>query len=166
MRPNRNLENKMKQSPQLNVLSRHFRMLAVAGLFASSGLALGAGWAVSLSGAQQAPPNTSSAKGSGEISVAPDGAVSGSITVTGMSPIAAHIHDGAPGKNGPVIVKLDRTDTGFTVPGGARLSAEQVANFKAGNTYINVHSEAFPPGEIRGQLTPPAMSAPRPSSAY
>lgn len=156
----------MKPLPQFNILSRHFLMLTAAGLLASSGLAFGAGWTVNLSGTQEVPPNTSSAKGSGEISVAPDGAVSGSITVTGMTPTAAHIHDGAPGKNGPVIVKLDKTDTGFAVPGGAKLSADQLTNFKAGNTYINVHSEAFPPGEIRGQLTPPTTSAPRSSSAY
>lgn len=156
----------MKQSPQFNTRLRHFLALTLAGLLATSGSAFGAGWAVNLSGAQEVPPNTSSAKGSGEISLAPDGVVSGSVTVTGMTSTAAHIHDGAPGKNGPVIVKLDKTDTGFAVPGGAKLSAEQVTNFKAGNTYINVHSEAFPPGEIRGQLTPPAMSAPRSSSPY
>lgn len=64
------------------------------------------------------------------------------------------------------MVKLDKTDTGFTVPGGTKLSDDQMSNLKAGNVYINVHSEAFPPGEIRGQLSPPAMSAPRSSSGY
>jgi len=156
----------MKQLLPYNILSRYFRALTISGLLASSGLAFGAGWTVNLSGAQEVPPNTSSAKGSGEISLAPDGALSGSITVSGMNPTAAHIHDGATGKNGPVIVKLDKTDNGFAVPAGTKLSAEQLANLGAGNTYVNVHSEAFPPGEIRGQLSPPAMSAPRSSSGY
>lgn len=149
----------MKQTPQINILSRYFRALTIGGLLAGSGLAFAAGWPVSLSGAQEVPPNSSAAKGSGEISVAPDGALSGSIVVSGMSPTSAHIHDGATGKNGPVIVKLDKTDNGFAVPAGTRLSAEQLANVKAGNTYINVHSEAFPPGEIRGQLSPPRSSS-------
>lgn len=129
--------------------------LLMASLLAVSGVASAAGWAVNLSGAQEVPPNNSAAKGSGQVTVMPDGTVSGTITVTGMTPTAAHIHDGAIGKNGPVIVKLERTETGFAVPAGTRLSEAQLAGFNAGNTYINVHSEAFPPGEIRGQLTPP-----------
>lgn len=148
----------MKHLPEINILSRHFVALTVAGLLSSSGAAFGAGWTVNLSGSQEVPPNASSAKGSGEISVAPDGAISGSVKVTGMTSTAAHIHDGAPNKNGPVIVKLDKTDTGFTVPGGTKLSDDQMSNLKAGNLYINVHSEAFPPGEIRGQLSPARSS--------
>lgn len=145
-----------------NVLSvmrpvRPLYSLVLVGILGLAAPAFGAGWPVSLSGAQEVPPNNSPGKGSGEISVMPDGMVSGSITVSGMTPTAAHIHDGASGANGPVIIKLDRTDKGFAVPAGAKFSGEQLARFKAGNTYINVHSEAFPPGEIRGQLTPPAM---------
>lgn len=130
--------------------------LTLIGLLAFAIPAFGAGWAVSLSGAQEVPPNNSGAKGSGEIAVMPDGMVSGSITVSGMTPTAAHIHDGASTVNGPVIIKLDRTANGFAVPAGAKFTDEQLAKFKAGNTYVNVHSEAFPPGEIRGQLKPPA----------
>lgn len=155
----------MNQAPQFKLFSRQLLSLAIAGLLASAGPAFAAGWAVSLSGAQEVPPNTSAAKGSGEISVAPNGAITGSITVSGMTPTAAHIHDGASGKNGPVLIKLEKTGTGFAVPAEAKFTEAQMANFKAGNTYINVHSEAYPPGEIRGQLTPPAMSAPR-SSGY
>ena len=141
-------------------LFRHCRRLALAGLLAWAGAALAAGVAVNLSGTQEVPPNSSPGKGSGQITVAPDGAVSGSITVRGMTPTVAHIHDGASGQNGPVIVKLDKTEGGFAVPAGTRLNEAQLARFNAGATYINVHSEAFPPGEIRGQLTPaPARPA-------
>lgn len=133
---------------------RRLISLATLGLLACSSV-WAAGWDVSLSGAQEVPPTGSAAKGSGQITVAPDGAISGAIIVTGMTPTAAHIHDGAAGKNGPVIVKLERTENGFTVPAGAKFTEAQLAAFKAGGTYINVHSEAFPPGEIRGQLAPP-----------
>ena len=141
---------------------RQLLSLTLIGLLAFAVPAFGAGWAVSLSGAQEVPPNNSGAKGSGEIAVMPDGMLSGSITVSGMTSTAAHIHDGAIGVNGPVIVKLDKTANGFAVPAGAKFTDEQLAKFKAGNTYVNVHSDAFPPGEIRGQLTPPAM----PKSSY
>jgi len=140
--------------------TRQLLSLTLIGLLAFSVPAFGAGWAVTLSGTQEVPPNNSGAKGSGEIAVMPDGMVSGSITVNGMTPTAAHIHDGASGVNGPVIVKLDRTANGFAVPAGAKFTDEQMAKFKAGNTYVNVHSDAFPPGEIRGQLKAPAMSKP------
>jgi len=154
----------MNQALHVMRPSRQFLSLTLVGLLAFAVPAFGEGWAVSLSGAQEVPPNNSAAKGAGEISVMPDGAVSGSITVSGMTPTAAHIHDGASSANGPVIIKLERTDKGFAVPAGAKLTDEQLAKFKVGNTYINVHSDAFPPGEIRGQLTAPAMS--KPKSAY
>ena len=132
------------------------RLLALfaAGLLVSGSL-WAAGWDVSLSGSQEVPPTKSTAKATGQITVAPDGAVSGAIVVTGMTPTAAHIHDGAAGKNGPVIVKLDRTESGFAVPAGAKFTEAQLAAFKAGGTYVNVHSETFPAGEVRGQLLPP-----------
>lgn len=135
-------------------------LLLAAGLLASPGLVLAAGLAVSLSGSQEVPPNSSAGKANGQIAVAADGTVSGAITVSGMTPTVAHIHDGAAGKNGPVIVKLDKTDSGFAVPPGTKFNEAQLASFNAGNTYINVHSEAFPPGEIRGQLTPASMPKP------
>lgn len=146
----------MNQALHVTRPTRRLLSLALVGLLAFAVPAFGAGWAVSLSGAQEVPPNNSAAKGSGEIGVMSDGTVSGSITVSGMTPTAAHIHDGASSVNGPVIIKLDRTANGFAVPAGAKLTDEQMAKFKAGNTYVNVHSEAFPPGEIRGQLKPPA----------
>lgn len=141
--------------------TRQLLSLTLIGWLAFAVPAFGAGWAVSLSGAQEVPPNSSAGKGSGDIAVMPDGTVSGSIAVSGMTPTAAHIHDGASGVNGPVIIKLDRTANGFSVPAGAKLSDEQLAKFKAGNTYVNVHSDAFPPGEIRGQLTAPATAKPK-----
>jgi hypothetical protein len=110
---------------------------------------------VKLSGDQEVPPVTTSAAGSGTITIADDKSVSGSVTTTGVAGIAAHIHDGAPGKNGPVIVPLGKTaDNTWSVAAGAKLTDAQYADFKAGNLYVNVHSAANKGGEIRGQLKP------------
>ena len=127
--------------------------LLVAGC--ASGMSSGGGTMVTLSGSQEVPPVTTSASGRGMITVAADMAISGSVTTTGVNGTAAHIHMGAMGTNGPVIVPLVKAGDGvWSVGTGAKLSDAQYAAFKAGNTYVNVHSEANKGGEIRGQLRP------------
>ena len=134
-----------------------FRKLAgtgalVAGTFCA-GLALAA--ELTLSGANEVPPVQTSASGTGTITVAADGAVSGSVKTTGVEGTLAHIHMGAPGKNGPVIVPLTKGSGGeWAVPAGAKLSGEQMKSYKAGDLYVNVHSDAHKGGEIRAQLKP------------
>jgi hypothetical protein len=113
----------------------------------------GDGHRVVLQGSQEAPPVTTSATGSGIITIRPDRSVSGSITTSGINPTAAHIHEAARGVNGPVIVPLVRTDVNvWSVPAGAKLTEAQYAAHRAGNLYVNVHSTTNPGGEIRGQI--------------
>lgn len=107
---------------------------------------------VTLSGASEVPAVTTSASGTGTITVASDGTVSGSITVTGIAATAGHIHQGAVGINGPVIVPFTQNGNVFTAPPGAKLTDTQMAAYRAGNLYVNVHSAAHPAGEIRAQL--------------
>lgn len=108
-----------------------------------------------LTGAQEVPPVSTAASGRSTISVASDKSVSGSVIVTGMEGTAAHIHQGAAGSNGPVIVPLAKTSpTTFTVPAGARLSDAQYAAYMNGGLYVNVHSAAHPGGEVRMQMKP------------
>lgn len=96
-----------------------------------------------------------SASGSGTIVIGADKSVSGSVTTTGVAAVAAHIHVGAAGKNGPVIVPLAKTsDNVWAVPAGAKLTDAQYESFKAGDLYVNVHSAKYKGGEIRGQLKP------------
>lgn len=110
---------------------------------------------ITLSGANEVPPVATSASGSGTIMVAADKSVSGSISTTGVAATAAHIHTGAAGKNGPVIVPLAKSgDSGWSVPAGAKFTDDQYETFKKGELYVNVHSAANKAGEIRGQLTP------------
>ena len=126
-------------------------ILAVA-LFTVAGVAFGADVKVSLSGANEVPPVTTSATGEGTITVADDGAVSGSVTTKGVQGTAAHIHMGAAGKNGPVVVPFTKEGDTYKAAAGAKLNADQLKAFKAGELYFNVHSAANPNGEIRGQL--------------
>jgi len=110
---------------------------------------------VTLSGDQEVPPVTTSASGTGTISVGADNSVSGSVMVKGINATAAHIHEAAKGKNGPVIVPLTKSgDNTFSVAAGAKLTDAQMQALQAGNLYVNVHSAANPNGEIRAQLGP------------
>jgi hypothetical protein len=131
------------------------RALAVAALAAGAQAALAADVKVNLSGDQEVPAITTQAKGSGTISVKDDKTVSGSITYSGITPTAVHIHEAGAGKNGGVIIPLTKQgDNGFAVPAGAKLTDAQYESFKKGDLYVNVHSAANPGGEIRGQLKP------------
>ena len=109
---------------------------------------------VVLTGAAEVPAVTTEATGSGTILVANDRSVSGSITTMRIDATAAHIHMAPKGSNGPVVVPMTKTAEGtWTIPAGARFTDTQYASYVAGNMYVNVHSAAFPCGEIRGQLT-------------
>jgi hypothetical protein len=126
----------------------------IAGLLAA-GASLAADMKLKLSGNQEVPPVQTQASGAGTITVNDDKSVSGSITTTGINATAAHIHEAAMGKNGPVIIPLEKkSDKEFAVPAGAKLSDTQYKAFKAGDLYVNVHSDAHKGGEIRAQLKP------------
>jgi hypothetical protein len=110
---------------------------------------------VKLAGDQEVPPVTTAATGESKIIVAADGSLSGAVTTTGLDGTMAHIHQAAAGKNGPVIVPLTKTADGqWSVPAGAKLTPEQLQAYNAGELYVNVHSAANKPGEIRAQLKP------------
>jgi hypothetical protein len=136
------------------MLELRLKPLAVAALLAATlGTALAAD--LKLTGDQEVPPNTSTSVGTGNITVAADGSVSGSVAAPGMAGMAAHIHVGAAGVNGPVIIPLTGSagDT-WTVPPGAKLTAEQMEAYKAGNLYVNIHTAEHKGGELRAQLKP------------
>lgn len=67
-------------------------------------------------------------------------------------PAGAHIHTGAKGRTGPVVVVLCGTNCHSPMSGTATLSAAFLKAMKAGGTYVNVHTTKNPSGEIRGQV--------------
>ena len=107
-----------------------------------------------MSAAEEVPVNASTATGTGTLVVDPaNRAVSGSIILTGVTATAAHIHLGALGVNGAVIVPLTQLTPGtWSVPANTTFTADQLKAYKQGNLYFNAHSAAFPGGEIRGQI--------------
>lgn len=132
---------------------KKFQIATLAAAMAVAGAAYAADVKVNLAGDQEVPPVNTQAKGSGTVMIGDDGAVSGTVTTTGIQGTAAHIHQAAAGKNGPVIVPMTKSgDNGWTFAPGSKLTPDQMSALKAGDLYINVHSAANPGGEIRGQL--------------
>ena len=74
----------------------------------------------------------------------------------------AHVHGPAAiGANNVIMVNLLATGgTSGTLSGGGSLSAAEVTQVLAGNTYVNIHTTGLPNGELRGQLLkPPPLSS-------
>ena len=108
---------------------------------------------ITLSGSNEVPPVTTTATGTAMVTIGTDRSVKATVSATGMTATASHIHEGAAGANGPVIVPFTKTgDNTFAAPDGAKLTEAQYASYKAGNLYVNVHSAKNPGGEIRAQL--------------
>lgn len=140
---------------------RVFRRLGFPGITAAAailaaahaGIARGDEVSVMLSGDKEVPPVTTTASGNGTININADMTVSGSVKTSGLAGTMAHIHQGAVGVNGPVIIHLAKDGDGvWAVPAGAKLTDAQYQAYKAGELYVNVHTAANKGGEIRGQL--------------
>jgi hypothetical protein len=125
--------------------------LAGCGGMMSSG---GSNAGLKLTGMEEVPPVSVSGSGSGSFTIGSDGSVTGSVTTTGVQGTMAHIHQGARGQNGPVIIPLTKNGDTYSAPTGAKLTEAQMQAFKAGNLYVNVHTAQNKGGEVRAQLQP------------
>jgi hypothetical protein len=126
-------------------------------------------------GAAEVPPNASNAVGTAGFQLSLDGNRLQYMLLVGRlnNVTQAHIHLAPPGSNGPVVAWLyPSAPPAQPIPGpfngvlgegvitaaslvgplqGQPLSA-LVDAIRAGNTYVNIHTQQFPPGEIRGQI--------------
>lgn len=134
-----------------------------------------------LSGGNEVPPPATATGAHGRAVVTVDRAA-GRITFrvdvfnlpTGLT--GAHIHVGPAGSNGPIIFDMRPTALGISndfalegswTAGDLRPNAatginsfdDAVMAIAAGVTYVNVHTQANPGGEIRGQLCPESAAA-------
>ena len=115
-------------------------------------------FAAAPSGLEVMPVSDSVATAQADITVnIATGDIQGTLTTSGITATAAHIHDAFAGVNGPVLVPLDQDAIDpaiFTVAGGSILDSAGIDRLLAGALYVNVHSAAAPGGEIRGQILP------------
>jgi len=124
-----------------------------------------------LTGKDEVPPKDTKAIGTAEFTVNGANSMSYKVTVNNMEKVtAAHIHTGKEGENGPVVVTLFKTDSPSAATNGVLsqgtitsakfegpLAGKQLSDLinliNSGDAYVNVHTEANPKGEIRGQLS-------------
>ena len=119
-----------------------------------------------LTGAREVPAVVTSASGTAGF-VLTGTTVTYIIATTGFSnPLTVgHVHLGAAGQTGPVIVPFNITAQSGTVATGAidvgapitfgniTISGDSLRRlFENGTAYVNLHTAGFPGGEIRGQV--------------
>ena len=154
----------------MNPRSTRFRSViagALLALLALPAIAVAADPAArfaTLDGASEVPPVVTAASGIGWVAISSDDTtITYHVEYSGLSGAlaASHIHTGAPGVAGGVILPLAAsaspmdgtlTSADFTPSGSVTTFAEAVAAIKAGTTYVNLHTAANPGGEIRGNL--------------
>jgi len=107
-----------------------------------------------LDGTQEVPPNPSPATANATISLNPNGTITYNVTATGL--IGAlnngHIHAAPFGANGPIDVALTVSGPNTLSGTSAPLSSAAIARLQTQGAYVNMHTSAFPGGEIRGQI--------------
>ncbi|MCM0045683.1 MAG: CHRD domain-containing protein, partial [Burkholderiaceae bacterium] len=113
-------------------------------------------FSATLAGSEEVPPVNTAATGTGLVVIDPTTrAMKATIVTADIAGTQAHIHAAPRGVAGPVVFPL--VETGGAGSGvwttTVTLSSEQLTQLQSGNYYFNVHSTAFPEGEIRGQIT-------------
>jgi hypothetical protein len=135
------------------------------------GTVLAAKFSATMAGGNEVPPVQSNAIGITSFrTAANDTVIKYKINVTGFSDATgAHIHMGKVGSNGDVVVDLMQgsknnptklglairgniTDSKLTGPLKGKTIADLISAMKSGDTYVNVHTDKNPKGEIRGQI--------------
>jgi hypothetical protein len=126
-----------------------------------------------LTGDQEVPPVDTQTSGKVKIRINDDSsAAEFTLTVNdGVRVQQSHIHCGAAGTNGPVVVWLAGlraegwdidgewvsnvtfTNANIVDPSCGSTVADLVQSMQAGMTYANVHTVAHPGGEVRGQIS-------------
>jgi CHRD domain len=119
-------------------------------------------FSVALSGAEQVPPVQTAGSGIAELTYDPaTQTIKWTITYSGLSGTATMVHLHGPasrGEKGGVMLWLSKQGNTAESPisGQAVLTPEQSEQFSAGRLYVNVHTQANPGGELRGQVMLPA----------
>jgi hypothetical protein len=115
-------------------------------------------YSAELLGESEVPgPGSPEGRGEASIDLSQDGRVCVQLTVEGLDTVtAAHIHAGAQDEAGDPVVELPAPTEGSSngcVDAEGEIVADIVENPES--YYVNVHTEQFPQGAVRGQLGPP-----------
>ncbi len=147
----------MQMNPSFSRPMRH--LFAGVAAFSLLGLAPAAAETykllANLDGASEVPPNA--AKGTGSLSATYDTTtkkLTWTVSYSGLTgaAVAAHFHGPAgPGKDAPVEVPVSTGPS--PLQGSATLTPAQEKDLLDGNVYFNIHTQANPKGEIRGQVS-------------
>jgi hypothetical protein len=146
----------------------------LVGLLLSAGLVVAASrsFHAHASGDQEVPAAVTLAQGQAHFKLSDDGAqLSYKLNVANLDGIRfAHIHIGAAGTNGPVVAFLLQPQSPTTGRVNGTLAegvitaadlvgplaghplSDLIAALESGDAYVNVHTDAYPGGEIRGQI--------------
>jgi hypothetical protein len=116
-------------------------------------------FSANISGASEAPPNFSPAKGTGIFLLVPPDPLTTTrkliydISFSGLlgPESAAHIHKAPPGVSGGIVEPLP---LGSPKQDVLDIEAQTASDLLAGLLYVNIHSLINPLGEIRGQILP------------
>ena len=135
-----------------------FMLVSALMLFASVSYATVV-YKATCAGSAVVPPVSSKATGSVSITLLNTSYASGYFYATNINQMTmAHLHAGAVGKNGPVIAWAFNATYG-PISGSVKASFtfnpslnNVSALLAAGQVYFNIHTTAYPVGEIRGQL--------------
>jgi CHRD domain len=134
-------------------------VLLVALTVVTAGMAGGAPQSTTLSGAAEVPgPGDPDGSGSASLQLNPgQGEICYDLAVENIAPAtAAHIHVGAVGVAGPVVVPLAPPTSGSSSACAAVARDLVLAILKnPAGYYVNVHNAEFPAGAVRGQLSLP-----------
>ena len=115
----------------------------------------GIGFDAAIDGAQEVPANASTAKGTMYANIRSTlDTMDYAVLVTGITPTNAHFHKGVTGVSGGVVIPLTAVGASFPNLYAAKvpLTAALIDAFIKDSMYVNIHSSAFPNGEIRGQV--------------
>ena len=149
--------------------------IAAGGCGKESASASKADFTAQLTGSEQVPAVTTTASGTASFWLTPDGTqIRYALTVDALNNVTmAHLHLGALGKNGPPVVwlypsapppkQIDGPTNGVLSEGSinadnlvgpmsGKTIGDLVAEIRAHDIYVNVHTREHSGGEIRGQL--------------
>ena len=104
-----------------------------------------------INGAQQVPANGSAATGNFAGTYdSSNKQLTYTVTFQGLTPTSAHIHTGAPGTSGAVAIPFASLTSPIT--GTVTLTADQATQLLNNGMYVNMHSNTYANGEVRGDI--------------